>query len=177
MKIGISAIHVRPGKSGSHEPYLVNLVNALLSLDSPHEFTIFVTPANYPLFHNTHAGMEFVSFPKAAEGPLTRILVEQLWLPINARRKNIDVLHYPGSSSSFLARRNDVVTVHQDPISHGASIDVAHTYGPPLFAAAEKGHWRFVSWLIKQGADAELAARHADSHNATDLAELIRAEV
>ncbi len=114
MKIGISAIHIRPGKSGSHQPYLVNLVSALSKLETPHEFTLFVTPANKYLFENSRNKMKFVTYPAFADEVLPRIILEQMWLPVDVRKRNIDVLHYPGTTASFLLRRSDVVTVHHD---------------------------------------------------------------
>jgi hypothetical protein len=54
IHVGISALHVRPGQSGSHEPYIVNLVRALSTLDTAHRFTLFATPLNQ--FAADHGG-------------------------------------------------------------------------------------------------------------------------
>ena len=86
MKIGISAIHIRPGKSGSHQPYLVNLVNALSKMETPHEFTLFVTPANKYLFENSRNEMDFVTYPDLTYEVLPRIFLEQMRLPFDARK-------------------------------------------------------------------------------------------
>ena len=56
--------------------------------------------------------MEFVIYPVFAEEVLPRIFLEQIGLPLDAYRRKIDVLHYPGTTASFLLRRSDVVTVH-----------------------------------------------------------------
>jgi glycosyltransferase involved in cell wall biosynthesis len=122
MKVGISAIHVRPGKSGSHQPYLVNLVDAIAKLETPHEFVLFVTPANQYLFENSHNQMEFVIYPRVAEEILLRIFFEQMRLPLDASRREIDVLHYPGTTASLLLRRSDVVTVHHDSVTQRQSM-------------------------------------------------------
>jgi glycosyltransferase involved in cell wall biosynthesis len=122
MKIGISAIHVCPGKSGSHQPYLVNLVGAMSKLETPHEFMLFVTPANQYLFENSHNKMEFVVYPKLSEKVLPRIFFEQMGVPLDAYRRKIDVLHYPGTTASFLLRRSDVVTVHHDSVTQRKSM-------------------------------------------------------
>ena len=122
MKIGISAIHVRPGKSGSHQPYLVNLISAMSKLETPHEFTLFVTPANQYLFEDSRNRMEFVVYPAFAEEVLPRIFLEQLRLPLDVCRRKIDVLHYPGTTASFLLRRSDVVTVHHDSVAFRMSM-------------------------------------------------------
>jgi glycosyltransferase involved in cell wall biosynthesis len=122
VKIGISAIHVRPGKSGSHQPYLVNLVSALSKLETLHEFTLFVTPVNKYLFENSGSRMEIVTYPAFGDEVLPRIFLEQMWLPLDARKRNIDVLHYPGTTASFLLRRSDVVTIHHDSITQRMSM-------------------------------------------------------
>jgi len=122
MKVGISALHVRPGKSGSHQPYLVNLVDAISKLDIPHEFLLFVTPANRYLFENSRNKMEFVIYPALAEEILPRILFEQIALPIDVYKRKIDVLHYPGNTASFLLRRSDVVTIHFDSVTQRMSV-------------------------------------------------------
>jgi len=124
MKIGISAIHIRPGKSGSHQPYLVNLVSALSQLDSPHELILFVTPANQTLFENSRHKMEFVIYPALAAGVIPRILLEQMRLPLDAHRRKIDVLHYAGTTASLFIRRSDVVTIHHDSVTARMSMSV-----------------------------------------------------
>ena len=126
MKIGISAIHVRPQKSGSHQPYMVNLVNALADLDTLHEFTLFVTPANQYLFDNARGKMNFVVYPRLAERVLFRILFEQLALPMDVYRRRIDVMHYPGTASSIFVRPVDVVTVHHDSVTQRKSMSAIH---------------------------------------------------
>jgi len=122
MRIGISAIHVRPGKSGSHQSYLVNLVDALAKLKTPHQFTLFVTPANQHLFEAARSKMRFVVYPGLAEYVLPRILFEQVWLPLDARRRKIDVLHYAGTTASFWVRQSDVVTIHHDSVTARVSM-------------------------------------------------------
>jgi len=122
MKIGISAIHVRPGKSGSHQPYLVNLVSAMSKLETAHEFVLFVTPANQSLFEESRKKMEFITYPALAEKVLPRIFLEQMWLPVDARRRKIDVLHYPGTTASVWIRKSDVVTIHHDSVTQRMSM-------------------------------------------------------
>ncbi len=128
MKIGISTIHVRPEKSGSHQPYLVNLVNAMSKLKTHHEFVLFVTPANQRLFENSRNKMELIIYPAVAEKVLPRIFLEQMWLPLDAYRRKIDVLHYPGTAASFLLRRTDVVTVHHDSITNRDAMSIIRNF-------------------------------------------------
>ena len=124
MKIGISALHVRPGKSGSHEPYLVNLVNALYKLDTPHQFSIFVTPGNKHLFNDVIGKFKLIEYPKIVNKVLPRIFFEQFILPFDAKKRGIDVLHYAGTTASFFIRGSDVVTVHHDSVTARKSMSI-----------------------------------------------------
>ena len=126
MNIGISTIHVVPGKSGSHEPYMINFIHALAGLKTQHKFTLFVTPANQNLFESARGEMDFVVYPKMAGRVLPRILFEQLRLPIDAYRRKIDVMHYPGTAASLFIRPSDVVTVHHDSVTQRVSMTAMH---------------------------------------------------
>ena len=128
MNIGISTIHVVPGKSGSHEPYMINFIHALAGLKTQHKFTLFVTPANQNLFESARGEMDFVVYPKMAGRVLPRILFEQLRLPIDAYRRKIDVMHYPGTAASLFIRPSDVVTVHHDSVTQRVSMTAMHNF-------------------------------------------------
>jgi glycosyltransferase involved in cell wall biosynthesis len=123
MRIGISALHVRPGKSGSHEPYMVHLVQALSSLETQHHFTLFVTPANRHLFDHQRDNFDLVVYPKLTNNVFPRIGFEQLILPLDAIRRKIQVLHYGGTTSSLFIRKCDVVTIHNDPVTQRMSMN------------------------------------------------------
>ncbi|MFC2030395.1 glycosyltransferase family 4 protein [Chloroflexota bacterium] len=124
MHVGISALHVRPGRSGSHEPYMVHLVRALSELEVPHKFTLFCTPENRVLFETHRDRFEPVVYPRLAEKVLCRIVLEQLALPREVTRRGIDVLHYGGTAGSFLIRRSDVVTIHHDSVTQRSSMSM-----------------------------------------------------
>lgn len=126
MKIGISAIHVVPGKSGSHQPYLVNLVRGLSELKTFHQVTIFATEANKGLFFVGNQRFRYVICPAILQKRLLRILFEQFILPIEAKKLKLDVLHYAGTGSSFLVRKQDVVTIHHDSITQRKSMSFLH---------------------------------------------------
>ena len=119
-RIAVSTLIVIPGKSGSNESYLVNLIRALARLDRSNQYILFVTRQNEHLFNE--AGPNFASVRvRVGSSRLLRILFEQFVLPFRARRLGADVLHYPGTVGSVLHPRKprQVVTVHYD-------IDDAH---------------------------------------------------
>ncbi len=73
--------------------------------------------------------MEFVVYPGLIHKVLPRILFEQVWLPMDAGRRRLDVLHYPGTAGSFWIRATDVVTVHHDSVTNRMSMSqVKNTY-------------------------------------------------
>ena len=127
MHIGISAIHVIPGKTGSHEPYMVNLIRGLRGIEVPHKLTIFVTPFNRSLFHDAGDYFEYVTCPDFLQNRVARILYEQFMLPLQIARHGIDVFHYPSNVTSVFTRRQDVVTVHFDSISQRSSLSPWHS--------------------------------------------------
>jgi len=128
MKIGISAIHVRPQKSGSHEPYLTNLIDALSQVKTTHEFTLFVTQDNQHLFLCARDKMDVVVYPRVAANVLPRIFFEQFVIPLDVWFKKIDVMHYPGTTGSIFKRKRDVVTIHHDSITQRASMSAVQSY-------------------------------------------------
>ena len=122
LRIGISAIHVVPGKSGSHEPYMTNLVRAIASLKTRHSFTLFVTKTNLRLFENLGQKFNYVVYPSVLGKSFSRIISEQGILPLETRKRNLDVLHYGGTAGSFLMRDRDVVTIHHDSMTQRGSM-------------------------------------------------------
>src|SRR5438105_9330682 len=98
MRIGISTLIVRPNNSGSNEPYLVNLVNELARIDHHNKYLLFVTPQNRACFERAYdAGFEEVVLPSFAYARPMRILSDQLLVPLIAARRQVDVLHFPGT--------------------------------------------------------------------------------
>lgn len=136
MRIGISTLIVRPGRSGSNEPYLVNLVDALLRLDNENEYVLFVTRKNRRLFERSNdERLRFVELP-ASFCPF-RILCDQFVIPFWAKTNRIEVLHFPGTVGSITPLKNPkmVITVHYDiDEMHASSIHwIKLTYFKLLF--------------------------------------------
>lgn len=122
MRIGISTLHVRPGKSGSHEPYLVNLIRGLSQIDHCHDIILFVHDQNKEIFFVNDKRFEYVIFPAVVGKLFVRIITEQFILPVSAQFHRVDVMHYPGTIGSLLLRKQDVVTVHHDSVTQRTSM-------------------------------------------------------
>ena len=129
MRIGISTLIVRPGYSGSNEPYLVNLVNSLLKMANGNEYVLFVTQKNRGLFErNNDERLRLVEVPAANFRPV-RIVCDQLVVPFLAKAYGIEVLHFPGTVGSVipLQQPRRIVTVHYDiDETHAPSISWKH---------------------------------------------------
>jgi glycosyltransferase involved in cell wall biosynthesis len=114
-RIAISTLIVRPGKVGSNEPYLVNLLRGLAAIDSAHEYVLFVTAANEHLFRGLGGRFRLIKLCIGGNRPL-RIACDQFLVPFLATRAGAEVLHYPGTVGSVVKRKRltQVVTIHYD---------------------------------------------------------------
>lgn len=127
MRIGISAIHVNAGNSGSHEPYLTNLVSSISLLDIDFEIMVFCTRETSKLFKlDDSRKIVFRLYPSSIKFPVLRILFEQFVLPFEVWRLDIHAMHYAGTASSIFARKCDVVTIHHDPVTQQKSMSFLH---------------------------------------------------
>ena len=114
-KIAISALHIRPGKCGSHEPYLVNLLRGLSKVDKVNQYTIFVNSINKYLFFDLNDNYLLYECSSLTRFVVIRIIYEQLILPIMIYfRKKFDVVHFPGNIIPFIHPFPTIVTIHTD---------------------------------------------------------------
>jgi glycosyltransferase involved in cell wall biosynthesis len=115
VRISIDALSVIPGECGGGETYVQGLVNALGEAGSDHEYLVFVTPESRGLFVTKAKNLRFHIVQFENRTRVTRVLYEQLRLPIVIRNWGADVVHFPGNMiSAFLPwmRVPTVVTIH-----------------------------------------------------------------
>lgn len=112
IRVGISTLHVIPGQSGSHEPYLRSLVHALSNIDSRNEYVIFVSSANKNLFHVRQSNFRQVVIPGNMALRPYRILCEQLIGNLFSNTLGLDVCHFPGNTLPLTLECPSVVTAH-----------------------------------------------------------------
>lgn len=128
LRVGLSAIHLRPGNCGSHEPYLVNLLEGLATAaaDEGVDLVVFVGPDAAHMFrHLEHSGLvEVVVVGRVDSARFVRVAAEQFLVPWLARKHEINVMHYLGTSFSVLGSGRDVVTVHHDSITQSTSMSI-----------------------------------------------------
>jgi glycosyltransferase involved in cell wall biosynthesis len=122
-RISISALHIRPGKCGSHEPYLVNLLYSLSLIDRKNQYLIFVNPENKSLFKSLGPNFELIVCSRLTSKVYARILYEQVILPFKILIYQIDVAHFPGNIIPIFHPFNTIVTIHTDSIRIRSSMD------------------------------------------------------
>jgi glycosyltransferase involved in cell wall biosynthesis len=126
MRIGINTLFMIPEHVGGTEIYLRNLLINLAKIDNENEYILFTNKENFGTF-----GIEQDNFSEvlcnipARLRPL-RMLWEQLVLPLQIKKHNIDILHSPGYVSPLLASCPSVVTIH----------DMQYYYYPKNFVKA-----------------------------------------
>jgi glycosyltransferase involved in cell wall biosynthesis len=108
MRIGIDATALPPQPVGAAN-YIVNLTQALLSVDPTNDYVIFVKPLHAALFAE-QGRSQAIRVPLATR--ILRIAWEQAALPWLAQQHKLDVLHSPHYTMPFAARCATVVTFH-----------------------------------------------------------------
>lgn len=128
-----------PGQVGGSEPYLTNLVRAML--ESEHRFTLF-TPRGFKAAYGEIAGgCELVEAPWSSGAQARRIVAENSWLSFVAGRRRLDLLHHGGGTSPFLKSKPAVVTIH----------DIQYRHYPENFVKAKRVWLRVnVPWSAKR---------------------------
>lgn len=110
MRIGIdcTAIPAEPVGAGK---YIIELVRALVSLDSGDEWVLFVQPKGRELI-GLPASLRLQYILTAENRPAWRLLGEQLVLPVLVKRAGVDLLHSPHYTRPFILPCASVITFH-----------------------------------------------------------------
>jgi glycosyltransferase involved in cell wall biosynthesis len=88
-------LHLVPGETGGSELYAQRLVPALLDLDRDLEVTVLASQRTVPSLQKElwSSSVELVGLPFDARSRTRRVLAEQMLLPRELRRRNIELLH------------------------------------------------------------------------------------
>jgi glycosyltransferase involved in cell wall biosynthesis len=135
-RIGVNALYLIPGGVGGTEIYLRELLAALAAADSTNEYLIFTNQETGSDLVPRQAN--FIWKPQAvrATSRPTRILWEQIVLPLEAGRYRLDVIFNPGFTAPLLAACPQVTTFH----------DLQHKRHPEYFRWFDLPFWRFLLW-------------------------------
>ncbi|MDD4953548.1 MAG: glycosyltransferase family 1 protein [Candidatus Omnitrophica bacterium] len=120
MRIGIDARFIQGPNTGVTN-YLVNLIKALERIDRDNDYTLFLSDPDYA--GRLRQGSRFKVIVKEASA----LFWKNVWLPKQARKLKIDVMHFPAYTCPFVKVKNSVVTVH----------DLVHKVNPRWFSLRE----------------------------------------
>lgn len=112
MRVAINALFLVPNRVGGSETYVRGVVRGLDSLPSPDEFVLIVGPEASRTFHGLSKRWRIVTSPAPSTRRAQRMLLEQTWLPLVARRVRADVLHSGGYTAPLVPGRPAVVSIH-----------------------------------------------------------------
>lgn len=91
MRVAISALSVKPGRTGGGETVLCNLVRYLPQADPTIEYLLFVTRENQALFGKSVANLSLELVPGWVNSPARRIAYEFCVLPQIVRQREVDL--------------------------------------------------------------------------------------
>ena len=160
MRIGVNALYLIPGAVGGTEIYLRGLLGALAEIDARNQYFIFTNRETSDL---APAAANFRAQPqpvRAVSRP-TRILWEQIALPVAALRLKLDVMLNPGFTAPLLCGCTQVTVFH----------DLQHKRHPEYFRWFDLPFWNF---LLFWSAHISRTLIAVSSATAEDLAEIYR---
>lgn len=136
IRIGVNALYLIPGGVGGTEIYLRNLLAALAEIDTEDQYIVFTnreTGADL-----VPAQLNFVHAPQPISATFrpARILWEQVALPSEARKHNLEVLFNPGFTAPVFCPCPMVTVFH----------DLQHKRHPEYFRWFDLPFWNFFLW-------------------------------
>jgi glycosyltransferase involved in cell wall biosynthesis len=111
VRVAINALFLVPNRVGGSETYLRGLVRGLDRLDSPAELALIVGPEAASTFSGLSDRWRVVTCPVPSTRRAQRMLLEQTWLPVVARRLGADVLHSAGYTAPLAPGLPAVVSI------------------------------------------------------------------
>jgi glycosyltransferase involved in cell wall biosynthesis len=111
MRIAINALFLVPNRVGGSETYLRGLIRGFDRLATTDQFVLIVGPEAVGTFTGLSERWRVVASPVASAKRAQRILLEQTWLPVVARRLGADVLHSAGYTAPLLPGLPAVVSI------------------------------------------------------------------
>lgn len=137
MRLGLNILYLIPGGVGGTETYARELIKEMTNqLGSGDELVVYASRETAPTFNNSKQ-VRIVTVPIYAKNRLSRLLAEQLLLPLYLVRDRISVVFSLGYSSPFLHPCPTVVTIH----------DLNWYYHPEDFSALNRLIWNILTRL------------------------------
>ncbi|NBP41196.1 MAG: glycosyltransferase family 1 protein [Actinobacteria bacterium] len=111
IRVGVNLMWLRTGQVGGSQEYLVRQLTGLFEANlDEFDVTLFVQ-AGFAKDHQQLAELyDCVEAPRHGGNRVLRILLEQTWLAVKARK--FDLMHHGGGTMPFFAGRRSVLTIH-----------------------------------------------------------------
>lgn len=93
LRIGYDTLVENPEHPSSAISYIEEVLRAIVRLGPQHEFFVFVSPKNRDRFRVEAPNVQYVLCAASNENIPLRILIQQLWYPLLARRLKLDAIH------------------------------------------------------------------------------------
>jgi glycosyltransferase involved in cell wall biosynthesis len=93
MRIGYDTLIENPFRPSSAINYIKSVLRALVQVGPEHEYFVFVSPRNRHHFEFNAPNVHLLNCGFSNENIPMRVLAQQLYLPILARRHRLDVIH------------------------------------------------------------------------------------
>ncbi len=112
MKIGINALYSMSGGYGGMQVYLENLLEELLRIDNENEYFIFCNKENFEIFLSKNWKAEKIQCPVSSGLSISKTLWEQFILPLQAKKRAVDLLFSPAYITPLNIKCKTVTTIH-----------------------------------------------------------------
>jgi glycosyltransferase involved in cell wall biosynthesis len=136
MRIGVNALYLIPGGVGGTEIYLRHLLAALAAIDRANEYFVFTNRETGRDLAPETANFHTIVQPVRAAFRPTRIVWEQIGLPLAAAARHLDVLLNPGFTAPMACACPQVTVFH----------DLQHKRHPEYFRWFDLPFWRLLLW-------------------------------
>lgn len=116
MHVGMNLMFLVPGEVGGSEPLLTNLARAIS--EAGHDVTVYAVAGFTRAYPEIEAVCEVVEVPWSSGAQGLRILAENTWLAVSARRQKFDVVHHGVGTTPYIKGVPSVVTIHDIQYAH-----------------------------------------------------------
>lgn len=164
MRIGINALlisAVQSYRSAGISRYTLNLLNALRTVNSSHEYTIFVSEREVVEQLPSLSGSNVIQISQSPMHPARRVLWEHLHLAGEARRRGLHLLHAPTNILPLRLSCPGIITIH----------DLAFLRFPSFFRPTRR---TYQQWFTPQSARHAALIIAVSEHTRRDAIELLK---